>query len=212
MKKPAAALFDLDGVLIDTEPAYTRIWSEIESHFPTGIENFAIKIKGSTLHGILSAYFPEKETQEKICNMLKESEKRMEYPLFDGVMDFLAELKKNNIPAAIVTSSNEAKMKQLFNARPEFAAMFKVVVTDADVTKSKPHPECYLKAAEKLGAAPEECIVFEDSFAGLSAGRDAGARVVALATTNPRHSLADKAHVVIDSFKKLSLDTLLANF
>lgn len=212
MKKPAAALFDLDGVLIDTEPEYTRIWTEIESCFPTGIDNFAIKIKGSTLKGILSSYFPEKEVQDKICDMLKEREKTMNYPIFEGVMDFLAELKENNIPAAIVTSSGPVKMKKLLEDKPEFAAMFKVVVTDADVTRSKPHPECYLKAAEKLGAAPEECVVFEDSFAGLTAGREAGAHVVALATTNPGHSLAEKAHVVIDSFKDISLDNILVNF
>ena len=83
------------------------------------------------------------------------------------------------------------------------------MLTDADVTHSKPHPEGYMKAAARLGVPSENAIVFEDSYAGLQAGRAAGGKVVALATTNPRHTLTDKADVVLDSFVGLSVDGLL---
>ncbi len=206
---PAAALFDLDGVLVDTETEYTRIWRDIESHYPTGIDNFALKIKGNTLPRILETYFPAPEVQTDICRMLKEREEAMEYRIFAGVEAFLDELRTHGVPAAIVTSSGVAKMERLFGSLPGFRERFGAVLTDADVTHSKPHPEGYLKAAARLGVKPEECIVFEDSFSGLQAGRSAGAKVVALATTNPYRTLVDKADAVIDSFDGLCLEALL---
>lgn len=206
---PAAALFDLDGVLIDSEPEYTRIWNNIVRVYPTGIDNFALKIKGNTLPRILSTYFPDPEIQNAVVAMLKERESAMEYEVFEGVIDFLTELRNNSIPTAIVTSSGQSKMDRLFSKLEGFANYFDVVITDSDTTHSKPHPECYLTAAARLGVNPTECIVFEDSFAGLQAGRDAGARVVAIASTNPRKTLSGKAHVVIDSFVGLSLTLLI---
>lgn len=206
---PHAALFDLDGVIIDTEGIYTEIWSDIERAFPTGIDNFAVKIKGSTLRRILDTWFPSASDQEAICGMLRERELSMDYPIFAGVEDFLQELLDAGIPAAIVTSSNAPKMERLFSMHPGLRRFFEAVLTDADVKQSKPSPECYLKAADRLGADPSKCIVFEDSFSGLQAGRASGARVVALATTNPRESLVDKADYVIDSFEGMTLGELL---
>lgn len=210
MNLPAAALFDLDGVLIDTEPVYTRIWNEIDAVHPTGIDNFALKIKGNTLPRILSQYYPDPEVQAEVCRMLAEREATMEYPIFPGVEEFLCQLDRAGIPSAIVTSSGDAKMRRLFDANPTFAAHFSALITDSSVTHSKPHPEPYLKGAEALGVDPRRCIVFEDSFAGLQAGRAAGAKVVALATTNPRERLAEVADVVIDNFA-IKLDDLLAS-
>lgn len=203
-----AALFDLDGVLIDTEGIYTDIWTDIERVHPTGIDGFALKIKGSTLPRILGTYFPEPDVQADVVRMLKEAEGAMEYRMFDGVTDFLTDLRANGIPMAIVTSSNRAKMDSLFAAMPHFEEYFDAVLTDADTTHSKPHPECYLNAAARLDADPGECVVFEDSFAGIEAGTAAGARVVALATTNSRESLQGKADVIIDTLGGLTLATL----
>ncbi len=135
--------------------------------------------------------------------MLDKHEREMQFHLFDGVTEFLVALKDAGIPAAIVTSSNPAKMTRLFEQLDGFRDYFGAVLTDADVSRGKPDPECYLKAAERLGADAADCVVFEDSFSGLKAGRAAGARVVALATTNPRESLAPLADLVIDSFRDL---------
>lgn len=203
-----AALFDLDGVLVDTETLYTRIWDDIVRIYPTGIDNFAYKIKGNTLEKILSTYFPDPDTSRDIVRILREREDAMEYELFDGVAEFLAELNECGIPAAIVTSSGDAKMQRLFASLTGFRECFAAVITDSDVTHSKPHPEGYLLAATRLGADPHDCIVFEDSYAGIEAGKAAGAKVVGLATTNPRETLIDKADHVIDSFAGVSAKSL----
>lgn len=194
-----AALFDLDGVIVDTESIYTDFWDDIDRRYPTGVDNFARVIKGNTLARILDTYFDENLCDE-ILVLLKEQEESMRYRLFDGVSDFLDRLIENDIPKAIVTSSNDRKMSRLFSQIPDLRPKFEAVITDAMVERSKPDPQGYLIAAEKLGVDPSDCVVFEDSFAGLEAGRRAGAYVVALATTNPRESLYEKADEVIDSF------------
>lgn len=204
-----AALFDLDGVLVDSEPGYTVIWDHIVSVYPTGIENFALKIKGNTLANILATYFPDEEQQRNVVRMIKEGEDKLPLPLFDGVVEFLTSLREAGIPAAIVTSSGDEKMNRLFAEHPGFRDFFDVVVTDSWVTKGKPDPECYLKAAEALGVPPENCYVFEDSYNGLKSGRAAGAHVVALATSNPREKLIELSDRVIDSFREFSVDDMV---
>lgn len=206
---PAAALFDLDGVLVDTEPVYTEIWRDIECAYPTGIENFALKIKGNTLERILDRYYPEEKVRRNVCRMLDERERDMAYPIFEGVMEFLEDLAACDVPSVIVTSSNDAKMNRLAAREPRFRSFFAAIVTDSCVTHSKPHPEPYLVGASRLGVDAAECIVFEDSFAGMEAGRAAGAAVVGLATTNPRESIVGKADAVIDGFGGLTVSSLI---
>ncbi len=202
-----AALFDLDGVLIDTEPVYTEIWSDIERHFPTGIDNFAKIIKGTTLPNILSTYF-RPEDHNAIIEMLTISEDNMAYPLFPDTVPFLEKLRQAGIPAAIVTSSNDIKMKRLFSMYPGFENYFKSVITDSRVKRSKPDPEGYLLGATDLGMAPADCVVFEDSFNGLKAGRAAGATVVALATTNSPDSLRPYCDLLAQDLGDNALDLL----
>ena len=203
-----AALFDLDGVLVDSEGVYYEFWDNIDKMFPTGIPDFAASIKGSTLKKIMD-YFPDPDVRSCIIKMLDEQERSMKYVLFDGVLPFLDDLRSRHIPCAIVTSSNEDKMHKLFDQHPGFADYFKVVITDRQVTRSKPDPQGYLMAASQLDCDPSDCYVFEDSFSGLEAARRSGAKVIALSTTNTADLLKDKADKVISSFNQLSVDKLL---
>ncbi|MDE6369220.1 MAG: HAD family phosphatase [Muribaculaceae bacterium] len=202
-----AALFDLDGVLIDSESVYTVFWDKIEKKYPTGIPDFANAIKGSTLNKIMDLYKDQK-VKENVLELLKEQERTMQFDIFDGVVDFLEDLKAHDIPCAIVTSSNERKMEKLFHQHPKFKDYFKVIVTDRQVTRSKPDPQGYLLAASQLECDPANCCVFEDSYFGLEAGRRSGAKVVALSTTNPASTLEGKADKIVSSFKQLTVDEL----
>lgn len=202
-----AALFDLDGVIIDTEPSYSIFWGGMGVKYNVGIGNFADAIKGTTLTQILDRYFAP-ELHAEVVEQLEAYEKSMQYQLFPDVIDFLDKLKSLGISCAIVTSSNDEKMSNLWNQHPALREYFDALVTDEDVTHSKPDPEPYIIGASRLGAAPEDSYVFEDSFNGLLSGRRAGARVVALATTNPYESLVDKADIVIRGFGEFPLSEL----
>ncbi|MDE6352532.1 MAG: HAD family phosphatase [Muribaculaceae bacterium] len=202
------ALFDLDGVLIDTEPLYTEFWRQVGLKLQLPSPTFAYDIKGTTLKDILSRYFPDKAIQDDIVRMVHDFEDNIVYPVFDGVVEFLDRLQAAGWKIAIVTSSDDQKMKYLFNQIPWMKSRFDTIINGTMVHKSKPDPEGYLKAAQLLGCKPEDCVVFEDSLQGLEAGCRSGAKVVALATTNSRENLAGRSDLIIDNFKELNPEML----
>lgn len=202
---PEGFLFDLDGVIIDSESAYTGIWNEIERRFPTGIEDFARKIKGTTLTNILSTYYPDPETSAKVEKLLYELEGKMEYRVIPGAMKLLEKLKEKGIPTALVTSSNEVKMSHLWAQHPELKEYFNVVVTADMVGKSKPDPEGYLKAAQLLGKDPAMCVVVEDSLQGVMAGQNAGSFVIGVSGTLPADVLRPHSNVVLADLARVEI-------
>lgn len=198
-----AALFDLDGVLIDSETLYTSFWERVgrEHHLPS--PTFAYDIKGTTLTDILTTHFPDPEVRKDIDRMLHEFENEIVYPVFNGALEFVDALREKGLKTVIVTSSDNKKMEFLFSQHPEFPSHFDAIVTACDVTRSKPDPEPYIVGAKKAGVPASECIVFEDSFQGLEAGRRAGCKVVGLSTTNPADAIAGKADLITPSLEKL---------
>lgn len=196
--KKIGVLFDLDGVLVDSEGEYSNFWGPMGRRFNVPSPTFAADIKGTTLGEILLA-FPE-DAREGIVNELHDYEKAMKYPWLPGAEQFIESLKTENIPFAIVTSSDDVKMGYLFAAHPELREKLTALVTGSMVRHSKPDPEGYLTGAKLIGVPIEDCYVFEDSLQGLDAGRSSGATVIGLATTNPRDKISDKADMVMDSF------------
>ena len=199
-EKPIAALFDFDGVVVDTEPQYTLFWDEKGKKFHPEIPDFGHHIKGQTLIQIYKQYFRQPEgLQDEIARQLLDYELTMHFEYIDGVVDFMKELREKGVKLAIVTSSNDAKMANAYREHPELKIMVDYIVTADRVTHSKPHPECFLLGAEMLGVEKDNCIVFEDSFHGIEAGNRAGMKVIGLATTNSAEAIAAKcAHVIPD--------------
>lgn len=208
MSASFAALFDLDGVLMDTEGEYTKFWDRVDELFPTNIPNFSLAIKGSTLDRIFNTYFPDPETQRKIYQMLLDMELNFTYREFPDAPAFVEMLKAHGVPCIVVTSSNRQKMETVYRQLPEFKKRLPGLVCDEDVTRSKPDPQGYLIGAERLGMPIGKCIVFEDSLSGLEAGRRSGARVVALATSRPYEELTDKADRVFCRLSDITYNDL----
>ncbi len=203
-------LFDLDGVLIDSEGLYTKFWEDIEKIYPTGVDNFTYKIKGNALFKILDTYFNGEDVKNDIIARVHEFERTIVYPIYDGVIEFLSELKEQNVSIAVVTSSDDVKMDYLFKQYPDFKQYFDVIITGSMVTESKPHPQGYLLAAEKLGCNISDCFVFEDSLQGLDAGMASGATVIGLTTSNPEELIENKAHKIINGFVGFGIKDMLS--
>ena len=192
--KKAVFLFDLDGVIFDTEGQYTEFWDGIGSEY-LGDPHLAEKLKGETITQSLRRCFPDDVLRrEEVRKKLYDFEAGMKFCYVPGAYEFLSYLKENHFPAAIVTSSNRDKMAQVYK-----------------VARSKPFPDCYLMGMDVFGAVPDEAYIFEDSFNGLRAGRDSGGHVIALATTNSRESVAPYSDLVLDDFRSAS-ESLSANF
>lgn len=203
--KMKAALFDLDGVVFNTEPQYTVFWGEQCREFHPEHPGLEHEIKGQTLVQIYDAWFagPLADKQELITERLNEFEQQMDYVYIAGTQDFINGLHKKGIKTAVVTSSNKIKMEAVYQHHPEFKDLFDAILTSEDFERSKPDPDCYLKAAERFGVNPEDCVVFEDSFNGLKSGRAAGMRVVGLATTNPAERIRPLCDEVINDYINL---------
>ena len=199
-------LFDLDGVVLDTEPLYTLFWKKLDKRLRPNIENFEYIIKGLTLNQIYDKYFHgEEDKQDKITSLLYEYERNMDFNYINGFEEFIKELKTKGISTAIVTSSNLEKMQNVYNKCPEIKYYFNEILTSEDFTESKPSPDCYLKAAARFGVSPKECIVFEDSFNGLRSGLASGARVIGLATTNSVAEIESYTKEVISNYDSFTL-------
>ena len=208
-EKPIAALFDFDGVIMDTEPQYTLFWDAIGQVYYPEIPNFGHHIKGQSLKELYKNYFGEVEgLQDHITQKLLEFEGQMHFEYIAGAAEFIRELRERSVRIAIVTSSNDAKMANAYREHPEILSMVDAIITADRVTHSKPHPECFLLGAETLDVPVENCIVFEDSFHGIEAGNRAGMKVIGLATTNPAEAIAEKVNLTIPDFVDFSFEKM----
>jgi len=206
--KRCGVLFDLDGVLLDSEGLYTIFWEQIDKEYPTGIDQFASYIKGSHLARIMG-YFDNEEVRRDILNKLNDYERNMRYEFFPGALEFVRHLREAGIPMAIVTSSDRKKMLSLYRQYPEFPTLFDQIITGDMVSKAKPDPDCFLLGARLLGVDISDCIVFEDSRNGLLAGRASGARVIGVATTLSADIVEPLCDMTIGAVSELTVEGML---
>ena len=206
-----AALFDLDGVVFDTEPQYTVFWGMICRQYHPEHPGLEHEIKGSTLTQIYDRWFsgPLASERASITARLDDYEQQMHYDYITGFEALVADLHRHGVKTAVVTSSNIPKMESVYRYQPRFKELFDAILTSEDFSRSKPDPDCYLKAAARFNVSPEECIVFEDSFNGLKSGRAAGMRVVGLATTNSAEAIAPYSNIQISDYNGVDTAFLL---
>ena len=206
-RKIQGVLFDLDGVLLDSEGQYSIFWRAMDERFPTGVEDFSNYIKGFHLARILG-YFANDEIREQIVQALVEFEKNMRFEFFPGAIALVKRLRDMGIPMAIVTSSDHKKMQALFSQHPEFPALFDTIITGDMVTRAKPDPDCFLLGAQQLGVDIKDCVVFEDSRNGLIAARASGARVIGIATTLSADIVASLSDLTIPCVNDLDIEQI----
>lgn len=204
-----AALFDLDGVVFDTEPQYSVFWGMICRQYHPEHPGLEHEIKGSTLVQIYDRWFsgPLESERPDITRRLDAYEQTMHYDYIAGFEALIADLHAHGVKTAVVTSSNIPKMESVYRYQPDFHTLFDAILTSEDFSRSKPDPDCYLRAARRLGVASDECIVFEDSFNGLRSGRAAQMKVVGLATTNTAEAIAPYSDIQIEDYRDVSFQT-----
>ena len=206
--RQCGVLWDLDGVLLDSEGKYSIFWARMDEEHPTGIDNFASYIKGFHLNRIMG-YFESEEVRQQILDELLTFERDMVYEFFPGAIELVKQLRVAGIPMAIVTSSDRKKMQSLYSQHPEFPTLFDHIITGDMVTKAKPDPECFLTGAKLLGVDIKDCIVFEDSRNGLIAARESGAMVIGLPTTLAPDVVSQLCDMMVDAVSQLSVKQIL---
>ena len=204
-----AALFDLDGTLMDTEGQYSVFWGATARKYRPDVPQLEQLIKGTTLTQIYANYFPDPQWQQEITKKLDAWEAQMHYEFYPGVLDFLKDLKRNGVKCAVVTSSNIPKLESVKRQIPELDALFDKVLTAEDFTASKPEPDCYLLGAKTFDADVDECVVFEDAYTGLQAGMASGIFTIGLTTGHTREEIEDKCHYVLEGFEGMNYAKLV---
>lgn len=178
-----AVLFDLDGTLVDS----MWMWRDIDIEFlkersipyEVDIQEDIEGMSFTETAAFFKTYYDLPESVEElkhIWNEMAMHKYRCEVPLKPGVKAFLKDLKAKQIKLGIATS-NSMELVKAVSAAHHFDEYFESIVTSCSVQKGKPAPDVYLEAARQLGAAPEECLVFEDIIKGIEAGKNAGMRV-----------------------------------
>lgn len=204
-----AVIFDLDGTLLDNNYYHRVSWIEYLENIGRHIseKEFNEKMNGRTNKDVIEYIFgkglSEGEIREKALE--KEAVYRSIYSPYikpvPGLLAFLDLLRDKNIPMAIATSGIQPNIDFMFEHVP-IKTYFSAVVNSSHISRGKPDPEIYLKAAAMLAVAPASCLAFEDAVVGITSAKAAGMKVVAVATTEPEKELS-VADVVIKDYEEL---------
>lgn len=199
-----AFLFDMDGVLVDSNPYHKIALRKFCASYGYELseEKLREKIYGRTNRDWLTNLFGTMPEQ-KLKAYADEKEKMFRDLYFNdvaplnGLLKFLNSLNDFKIKRAIATSAPRANVDFTLQ-RTGLTPYFQTILDDSFVTKGKPDPEIYIKSATSLGFAPSNCIVFEDSLSGVAAGKAAGCKVIGLSTTHTANELYESDHVIAD--------------
>jgi beta-phosphoglucomutase len=202
-------IFDMDGVIVDNQDYHHEAWMKFCMKYGVTVEGDVSRYFGMTNTDILTNIFPDKLSDTQLYEYSGEKEKlyrglyQGNIEMAEGLERVLKSLLDKDMKLGIATSAPSANVDFVLG-NTNLHIYFDVVVDSSMVSKGKPDPEIYLLAAEEMGLLPAQCIVVEDSIAGVKAGKAAGMKVIAITTTSAREKLGD-ADKIIDHFNEFEL-------
>jgi beta-phosphoglucomutase family hydrolase len=214
-----AFIFDMDGTIVDNMAFHTKSWVTFFQRRGKDIDadEFFRTTAGrqgkEIIRSHMGADLPDDEVA--VLNQEKEAVYRELYEphrkTLDGFDGLVVQARQHGVALAVATAAPNANITFTLDGL-DLRRHFDAVVGAADVPRGKPHPDVFLKAAERVGAAPSDCIVFEDAPLGVEAARRAGMRCVVLTTTLPAEAFAgfDNVIKVVRDFSELTVDDLFA--
>ncbi len=191
-----AVIFDMDGVIVDNHHYHVIAFSEycMQKGIPFTEEEFRVKYFGKSNHEIFTGLLG-KEISHAESTLLGDEKEAVYRKIYKehikpvaGLIEFFRLLRENGISIAVGTSAGTQNLEFVLSSL-NIRHFFDAQVDSSCVERGKPHPDIFLKAAEWLGVKPSECLVFEDSVAGIQAAHTAGMDVVALLTTHQQNEL-----------------------
>jgi HAD superfamily hydrolase (TIGR01509 family) len=211
VRLPAAVIFDMDGVLVDSgahhREAWTRLLGELGLTPPPGFWRRTIGRPSVEAVPLLLGQPVAPAEARRLADRKHryyETLAARGLPAVAGAVAFVDTLRASAVPLAVATSARRSDAVELL-APLGLLDRFDAIVTAEDVNRGKPDPEVYLLAAARLGAPPDACLVFEDAVVGVQAARRAGMRVVGVATTyQPEDLVGAGAERAIATFEGLA--------
>jgi beta-phosphoglucomutase len=213
-----AAIFDMDGTLVDNNRYHFKAWKDLFEKYnkpEVTSELFNEKLSGVPGMPIMREFFSEL-TEDKMQELFEEKSRnyREAFAPFakpiNGLERLVSELKDSGVKLAVATSAAVVNIDYMMGLLP-IRQYFDVIIDGPRVSKPKPHPQIFLKAALDLGVNPENCVVFEDSLSGVKAANAAGMKVVGITTTHTAQEL-HPVDLVIADYTELTAQKLAALF
>lgn len=200
------AIFDMDGVVVDNHRFHFKAWMEFsKTHkFELDEKIYREKFNGKTNADLFKMIFdnPSAEDMKKYADEKEGLYQRLYFPemrAHTGLIDFLDWLHQHKIKVALGTSAPPLNVDFVLD-HLKLRHYFEVIVDGTHVDKGKPDPQVYRLCAMKLGLESKDCVVFEDSLAGLESGERAGSAIIAVATSHQAHELKVKTENIIHDF------------
>lgn len=200
--KVKAVIFDRDGVIINTDGIVINSVKEAFKRLGFVVQDEDIPQIIGRSFDVYKDYFVKKwdfnlDEYRKIQNgIFYENLDKAEF--FQGALDLIKSLHTKKIPIAVTTSAGREGTMLILN-KAGIAEMFDVIITKDDITSFKPHPEPYLKTAEKLGVEAKYCVAIEDTALGVESAKNAGMMCIAIPNEHPRDQDFSTADVVLES-------------
>jgi len=209
-----AVIFDMDGVLTDSEPLYQQGLNEVLADFGMHMsEEEHNKLMGATVKATWDAIFaqhsPPASYEECVARYDRVMVRLLSQPRepLPGVRETLAELKRRDIPFALASSSWPNWIDALLQST-KLQGFFDITISSTAVENGKPAPDIFLHTAERLGVEPERCIVVEDSRSGVTAGKAAGMYVIQMRAASTALPPLSEADLVLDDMGDFPLSLL----
>lgn len=218
MNKEIAVIFDMDGVICHTNPYHSlafRDFFALRNLAPTEAE-FAQHMFGKSNSYIFSHFFNRPVTGTELLELEEEKEGLFRKIYKDhiepiaGIVEFITDLESHGVKLGVATSAPYANLDLILSKVPIRNKLGSILASE-DVKKHKPDPEVYLTSAKNLGLTPAQCLVFEDSYSGISAALNAGMRVVGVLTSHTIEELP-KCDLYINDYKEMSYDKVIGLF
>ncbi len=207
-----AVIFDMDGVLVNTEAVKFHVYKEVFRR------KFGVEIKETTERlgkdeaEVMQMFLDKNKLRGDSKELVKEKNNLYYQTIPEGVMlvrgvrEFINSLSERCVIMAVATTS-EKKSADILLSSFDLKKFFDVILTKEDVVHHKPHPDVYIKTAKKLGVEPNDCVVIEDAPAGIESAHGAGMKCIAITTSAKREKLS-KADLIIDKFSELNFHVL----
>ncbi|MBI5715366.1 MAG: HAD family phosphatase [Chloroflexi bacterium] len=213
-----AFIFDMDGTIVDNMGYHNKAWQKFFAGLGMTLTLEEIqrltygKNNREILRGIFGDHLTDddvREQGERKETMYREVYQPVMKPV-DGLLEFLNESKRLNIPLAVATAAGQPNIDFVMN-NLNLESYFDTIVSAENVKRGKPHPDLFLAAAQKLNVAPESCLVFEDALAGIEAAHRAEMKAIAITTTYEAHHFESLPAVkrVIEDFTEVSPSDVL---
>ena len=208
-----AVIWDMDGVIVDTGTYHFKSWHYVFKKQGINFTELDFQhIFGQRNDGIIKQYIGRDISQKEIDDIAQDKEENYRklasgnLKPFPGVVKLLKSLKENGIKSAIASSAPLENIRLILK-ETGIEDYFQAIVYGREVSEGKPSPQIYLKAAEKLGVEPHNCVVIEDAVAGVQGARKANMLCLAVTNTHAREGLSG-ANMVVDSLSGMGLKDL----